>query len=95
MAQTPRGGLYGPPPKGHLGVCAIYSETTVVGRWIVAGSRGSSFFGGPFMSIPSFPNQCESGKVLDPLFVHCETNAKNTKRPVESTTIVMHYGFHI
>ena len=30
MAQTPRGGLYGPPYKGHIGVCAIYSETTVV-----------------------------------------------------------------
>ena len=29
MAQTPRGGLYGPLYKGHLGVCAIYSETTV------------------------------------------------------------------
>ena len=32
MAQTPRGGLYGPPEppsKGHHGVCAIYSETTV------------------------------------------------------------------
>ena len=27
MAQTPRGGLYGPPSRGHLG--AIYSETTV------------------------------------------------------------------
>ena len=23
------GGLCGPPSKGHLGVCAIYSETTV------------------------------------------------------------------
>ena len=29
MAQTPRGGLYGPPSKRHPGVCAIYSETTV------------------------------------------------------------------
>ena len=29
MAQSPKGGLYGPPSKGHLGVCAIYSETTV------------------------------------------------------------------
>ena len=29
MAQTPRGGLYGPPSKGHVGGCAIYSETTV------------------------------------------------------------------
>ena len=30
MAQTPRGGLYGPPSKGHHGVCAIYSESTVL-----------------------------------------------------------------
>ena len=29
MAQTPRGGLYEPPCKGHLEVCAIYSGTTV------------------------------------------------------------------
>ena len=29
MAQTRRGGSYGPPSKGHHGVCAIYSETTV------------------------------------------------------------------
>ena len=28
MAQTPRGGLYKQPCKGHLEVCAIYSETT-------------------------------------------------------------------
>ena len=27
MAQTPRGGLYEPPCKGHLEVCAIYSES--------------------------------------------------------------------
>ena len=27
------GGLYGPPFKGHLGVCAIYSETTVYIHW--------------------------------------------------------------
>ena len=36
MAQTPRGGLYGSPSKGHHGVCAIYSETTVInlhGTW--------------------------------------------------------------
>ena len=30
MAQSPKGGLYGPPSKGHLGDCAIYFfETTV------------------------------------------------------------------
>ena len=31
MAQTPRvrGDLYEPPCKGHLEVCAIYSQTTV------------------------------------------------------------------
>ena len=29
MAQSPKGGLYGPPSKRHIGVCAIYSETTV------------------------------------------------------------------
>ena len=29
MAQTPRGGLYGPLCQGYLGV-AIYSETTVI-----------------------------------------------------------------
>ena len=29
MAQTPRGGLYGPPSKGDVEVCAICSETTV------------------------------------------------------------------
>ena len=27
------GGLYGPPSKGHHGVCAICSETTVIVRW--------------------------------------------------------------
>ena len=31
MAQTARGSLYKPPCKGHLEVCAIYSETTVSG----------------------------------------------------------------
>ena len=30
VAQTPRGGLYGSPSKGHHGVCAIYSETTAI-----------------------------------------------------------------
>ena len=30
MAQTPRGGLYEPPCKGHLEVCSIYSETSVL-----------------------------------------------------------------
>ena len=30
MAQSPKGCLYGPPSKGLVGVCAIYSETTVV-----------------------------------------------------------------
>ena len=29
MAQSPKGGVYGPPSKRHIGVCAIYSETTV------------------------------------------------------------------
>ena len=49
MAQTPKGGLYGPPSQGHLGVCAIYSETTFGGmtrpplhyhpvRWRAAGA---------------------------------------------------------
>ena len=26
MAQSPKGGSYGPPSKGHLGGCAIYSD---------------------------------------------------------------------
>ena len=30
MAHTPRGGLYKFPCKGHLEVCAIYCETTVL-----------------------------------------------------------------
>ena len=34
MAQCPKGGLYGPPSKGHVGVCAIYSETTVVAKQV-------------------------------------------------------------
>ena len=45
MAQTPRGGLYEPPCKGHLEVCAIYSETTVIpqrckpnSKWLQTGS---------------------------------------------------------
>ena len=29
MAQSPKGGLEGPPYDKHLWVCAIYSETTV------------------------------------------------------------------
>ena len=32
MAQSPRDGLYGPPSKRHVGVCAIYSEITVINR---------------------------------------------------------------
>ena len=32
MAQSPKGGLDGPPYKTHLGGCAIYSETTVLRR---------------------------------------------------------------
>ena len=42
MAQTPRGGLYGPPSKRHLGGCAIYSETAVLflhGAWTTTVSR--------------------------------------------------------
>ena len=40
MAQTPVGGLYGPPSKGPHGVCAIYSETTVDGGSLVLLSKG-------------------------------------------------------
>ena len=42
MAQTPRGGLHGSPSKGHHGVCAVYSETTV--NMIVFCSTGVATF---------------------------------------------------
>lgn len=27
LTDSPKGGVYGPPSKRHLGVCAIFSET--------------------------------------------------------------------
>ena len=30
MAQTSRAGLFEPPCKEHIEVCAVYSETTVM-----------------------------------------------------------------
>ena len=37
MAQSPKGGLYGSRSKGHLGVCAIYSETVNNSNWKLFG----------------------------------------------------------
>ena len=32
MEQSPAGGLHGPPSERHVGGCAIYSETSVLGK---------------------------------------------------------------
>ena len=53
MAQSPRGGLYGPPSKRHVGVCAIYSETTVLSSGQVAMNHDSLFVSGGSFGVAS------------------------------------------